>query len=159
MLSLKTSSYADLMVSFDDKHFKISGAVVESICSNIMMKNFASSPDFINMKLSMDFENSASKSFEIDVLLGLDILETLVGGVGSDQHGASSVVAKRVGNMLCIKISKDRYLPFGTNRMKPPSGKCSSSSSRPVNKRAMLTLGGPSDGMASTLDVILEEFF
>ena len=71
----------------------------------------------------------------------------------------SSVVAKHVGNMLCIKISKDRYLPFGTNPMKPPSGKCSSSSSRPVNKRAMLTLGGPSHAIASILDVILEEFF
>ena len=60
-------------------------------------------PHFKNMKLSMDFEDSASKSFKIDVLLGLDILATLVVGAGGDHHGAFSVVAKRVGNILCIK--------------------------------------------------------
>ena len=78
--------------------------MVESICSNIVMKNFASSPDFRNMKLSMDFGDPNSNSFWIDVLLGLDILATLVGGAGGDQNGASSVVAKRVGNMIYIKI-------------------------------------------------------
>ena len=74
LLKLKTSSYAELA---DDKHFKISGVVVGSICSNIVLKNFASSPDFENMKLSMDFEDSALKNFKIAVLLGLEIWRLL----------------------------------------------------------------------------------
>ena len=43
VLSLKTSSYADLNISFDDNHFEISGAVVGSICFDIVMNNYTSS--------------------------------------------------------------------------------------------------------------------
>ena len=61
--------------------------------------------------------------------------------------------------MICIEISKGKYLPFGTNPKKPQSKEESSSSSKPISRRAMITMGGPSHAVESTLGVVLEEFF
>ena len=39
ILNLRTSSYATVPAIFDNKHFNISGTVVNSICSDITMEN------------------------------------------------------------------------------------------------------------------------
>ena len=49
ILNLKTSSYADLNVTIDENCFNISGAIVESICSDIRMENFTSLQKYGNM--------------------------------------------------------------------------------------------------------------
>ena len=160
VLNLRTSSYATVPAIFDNKHFNISGVVVNSICSNIPMENFSRSPQFKGMTPSIDFEGLASKIFTIDILEGLGILATLVGDAGNcNSSGASPVAAKRIGNALCIKISKQKYLPFGTSPIRSPPDPPPPCSSKSVNNRTMLTLGGPSNAVASTLDVILEVFF
>ena len=86
ILNLKTSSYADLNLSIDGNRFEISGAIVENICSNIVMDNFTSVPKYGSMKFSMDFGGSDAKNFQIDVLLGLDVLASLISGNRTDKN-------------------------------------------------------------------------
>ena len=157
-LNLKTSSYADLNVTIDENCFNISGAIVESICSDIRMENFTSLQKYGHMRFSMEFGGANAKNFRIDVLLGLDVLASLVSGNKLDKNGESPILAKRMADMICLEISKKKCLPFGINPMRSHSGDEPLQNSNPTSRRALVTLGGPSPALAATLDVVLAEF-
>ena len=84
-LNLKTSSYADLKVNIDENYFDIQEAIVKNICSD--MENFTSLQKYGNMRFSMEFGGASAKNFRIDVLLGLDVLASLVSGNSSIKMG------------------------------------------------------------------------
>mgnify|MGYP003299162474 CR=1 FL=1 len=122
ILNFKTSSYANLKINIDENCYDIQGAIIENICSDIRMENFTSLQKYKDMKFSMDFGGASAKNFRIDVLLGLDVLASLVSGNKLDKNGNAPILARRMENMICLEISKNKFLPFGTHPMSSHSG-------------------------------------
>ena len=102
------NAYATLKLTFEGKSFEVTGLIVESICSKINMSDPSVARDMTGIDLTMNFNGNKSANFEIDALIGLDIIARVI-----SHDDEEDVRMRKVDDLLLIKIGS-KFLPFGS---------------------------------------------